>query len=306
MTLGELVTLACTKMHRVDAESQAEMKVYLRARYRMIWDSRPWKDAIDVMDAGDEGDQEVILPCIVDRVLAVRWNRITLDSEQLITIFLTDPQRFDSISNPLTYSIIPPSGVAVSPAGERLLMFSDSTANFTVAIHGLLGTIEKKEQVAVAGGGASSSVNAYDEILSLSKSSRTNDLTVKNLATNETIINLRSEETSKPHQRLMLHSAPTEARNVFILYKRRCPELVNDSDATELSGVDNALLASGIADMLEAQRHYGKAQMKAQEAGILTQAAADLDTHQQANTIRIIPWEGFDSGEGDLPGKGYL
>ena len=58
--------------------------------------------------------------------------------------------------------------------------------------------------------------------------------------------------------------------------------------------------------MLEAQRHYGKAQMKAQEAGVLTQAAADLDTHQSANIIRIIPWDSVADEDPGLPGRGYL
>jgi hypothetical protein len=307
MTLADLVNVVCTKMHRIDAESQAEAKVYLKARYRMMWDSRPWKDALAVMDLGNSGERTIILPGVVDRILAVRWNRLTIESEHLVTVFLTDPQKFDSISNALSYSIIAPSGVEISPGGHQVMMFSDSaSAQFTVAIHGIKDNVEKREMISISGANNSTSVNEYDEIFSLSKTSTTYGLTVKNAAYSTTILELKPGETSKSHQRIMLHATPIDARNVFILYKRRCPDLINDSDATQITGFDNALIAAGISDMLESQRHYGKAQMKAQEAGILAQAAADLDTHQQANIIRIIPWEGFDSGESELPGKGYL
>ena len=307
MTLSDLVTLVCTKMHRTDAESQAEAKVYLKARYRMIWDSRPWKDALAVMDVGDISLRTITLPGVVDRILAVRWNRMTIEAEHLVTIFLTDPQRFDSISNPLSYSLIAPSGVEVCPDGEQLTMYSDSaSAQFTVAIHGMLGSVEQREVVAISGASNSTSVNSYDEIHSLSKTSTTNALTVKNAFTATTLVALQAGETSKSHQRIMLHSTPTDAKNVFVLYKRRCPELIADSDATELSGIDNALVAAGITDMLEGQRHFGKAQVKAQETGILVQAAADLDTHQSANIIRIIPWDSAVDESPGLPGKGYL
>ena len=306
MTLAELVELGCTKMHRTDIESQNEIKVYLRSRYRMLWDSRPWRDALAVMDVGDSTLQTIILPPVVDRILAVRWNRAMITPDHLVTAFLTDPSSFDSISNPINYSIISPSGVGVSPDGEQLDMFSESAnANFTVAIHGLQGNVERRETIAISGANLSTSLEAYDVVHSLSKSSTDYGLTVRNAYNAMILLELKPEETSKSHQRIMLHSVPSEARNVFVLYKRRCPDLINDGDATELSGIDNALLAAGISDMLEGQRHYGKASMKAQESGLLTQAAADLDVHQSANIIRIIPWDAGGDDSDSLSGKGY-
>jgi hypothetical protein len=307
MTFGEIVTLACTKLHRTDVESRDEMKVYVKARYQMIWDSRPWKDTLRVITLEPTAERHVILPPTVDRIICVRWGVRLLDPDHLVTIFLSDPQLFDQVTAPHSYSIVGPSGVEVAPAGEQMLLFSDSAnANFIVTIHGMLGNVEQKEQVAISGANNSTTVNSYDEVFGLAKDDTTYGLTVKNADTLETLLELWPAESSRMHQRIMLHTTPGgDAQGIFILYKRRCNDLVNDSDAIQIRGIDNPLLAAGIADMLEAQRHYGKAQLKAQESGILAQAAADLDVHQQANMIRLIPWDSGEGGEG-LGGKGYL
>jgi hypothetical protein len=305
MTFGELVELACTKMHRIDAESVAEMRVYIKARYQMMWDSRPWKDALRVITLDPTVQREVILPAVVDRILCVRWGRHLLDPEHLITIFLTNPSLFDQTTNPQSYSVISPSGVEASPEGHKVSLFSDSAnASFTVTIHGMGGNTEIKELIAISGTTSTTSVNAYTEIFGLSKTSDEFCLTVIDAYNANTLLDLWDEETSRMHQRIMLHTTPAEAQGIFILYKRRCNDLVNDSDVIQIRGLDNPLLAAGVSDMLEAQRHYGKAQIKAQEASILTQAAADLDVNQQANIIRIIPWDGG-GDDNEVGGKGY-
>ena len=292
MTLAEIAELVCTKVHRTDAESVAEAKVSIRARYKMIWDSRPWKDTLGLMTIAASDDRTLILPIAVSRVLALRWSTSVLDPDQLITIFMTDSTRFDEISNPISYSMISPSGVEVSPAGARVQLFSDaSDASFSVSIHGLLGNVDTRETVAIAGASTHNSTNSYDEIISLAKTNLTNGLTVKNYTTGDTILTLPAKEAFRQYQRVLFHSTPTEEEETFLIYKRRCNDLTSDSDATEIFCIDNALVAFAIADMHEAQRQFTKATAKAAEAGVLIQAAADNETHQQANVIRIIPWD---------------
>jgi hypothetical protein len=116
---------------------------------------------------------------------------------------------------------------------------------------------------------------------------------------------LETFETSRAHQRLHFHGTPQTADNVLILYKRKIRPLVNDSDGTEIGGIDNALLSAAIADMLEGQRQYAKAQLKAGEASQLASAAADLETNQSANIIRLIPWDSGFGTEGEASSKGY-
>ena len=48
MTRGELVDLVCTKVHRVDNESVAEARKYVRSRYQIIWDTRLWRDSLEM------------------------------------------------------------------------------------------------------------------------------------------------------------------------------------------------------------------------------------------------------------------
>lgn len=291
MTRKELTDLVCTKAHRTDAQTRAEVKEYIGARYRMLWDSRPWRDALGMMSV-TATDQIVTLPGIVDRVMQARWgDNTTLLPLDLGVIFSVDPSAFDRSGDPVTFSLVAPSAVSAAPGGEAVsLSSSDSNASFQVSIRGVRGTNEVVETVTMNGTGTVASVNAYDEILSLSKESTTMDLTVKD-STTATILTLAASETSRQFQRVHFHVTPTESKSLLVLFKRRFRPLVTDSDATELTGIDNALIAASVADVLEAQRQYGKAQLKMQESGALAQTMVDLERHQSASGAQLIPWD---------------
>jgi hypothetical protein len=85
---------------------------------------------------------------------------------------------------------------------------------------------------------------------------------------------------------LRANSAPLE---VLALGKRTYPGLLHDFEAPALSNVENALLAYAMADMLERQRQYAKAQLKLQEAQEQMALLHDLERHQSASETRIIP-----------------
>ena len=293
MTLSELADLVCTKCHRTDAQSVTEAKTYIRARYRMLWDSRPWRDAIGMLSiAAVDVTRVTILPGIVDRLMSVRWgDSSTLLPADLGTIFSIDPALFERTGEPATFSLISPSGVEVSPAGGKIKISStDSNAAFQVSIRGMLGTVEKNEILSTVGVSLIESVNSYDEILSLSKSSTTSDLTVAKSA-GGTILTLDALESSRQFQRIHFHVTPDNSKALLILFKRRFRPLLKDSDSTELTGIDNALIAAAVADILEAQRQYGKAQIKMQESGALATAMADLERHQSASCATLVPWD---------------
>jgi hypothetical protein len=305
MTLSGLADLVCAKMHRTDDESRAEAKKYIASRYQMLWESRPWRDALGMLTLTAEPGHTLILPALVDRVLSVRrGDSATLQHETLSSMFLLDPSRFESVGEPVSFSIIEPSAVASSPGGGQVTLSStDGDADFTVTIRGTLGTAEKTERLTISGSTPAESVHAYDVILSLSKSSTSSDLIVINADADE-ILSLYTWETSRSHQRLHFHSTPSSSSPLLILYKRKFKPLVADSDATEITGIDNAVLSAALADMLEGQRQFAKAQVKAGEASALAAAAADQETNQSANIIRIIPWDsGFETH--DIGTKGY-
>jgi hypothetical protein len=58
------------------------------------------------------GDQIVICPQIIDRVISCRWsNQFTIKNASLWEIMEINPHRFEEVGDPLSYSIISPSGV---------------------------------------------------------------------------------------------------------------------------------------------------------------------------------------------------
>ncbi len=293
MTLGELIELACIKCHRTDDETRAEVRNYITARYQMLWDSRPWRDALAILTLPVEMVSRItILPGVVDRVQAVRWgDGDTLEPRDYGVAFSVDPASFERAGTPANYSLIAPSGVEIAPGGGKIKVnSSDANATGTVSILGMDGIYERSETLSLAGTGLINSVYDYDEVHSLSKSTTTYDITAKK-SDDTQILFLTAAESGRRFQRIQFQSEPDEDKALLILFKRRCRPLKNDADATELSGVDNALLAAAISDVMEGQRQYAKAQIKAQEATALAQAMADLERHQSASGISLVPYD---------------
>jgi hypothetical protein len=313
MTLGELTDLVCTKVHRNDVESQAEARKYIRSRYQIIWDMRLWRDTLELktMRGGeitnefgipltDEHgnilyagliDQVITMPIIVSRVVACRWGSLsTLEPEALDALFQIDPDRFDRVGEPISFSVISPSGVTQTPGGRPLRLNSSAVdAMYDVTVHGSLGDADQSEVIRMSGTSQVSSAYSYDNIVSLSKDSRTEDLVVQDdLLT--PLLTLPRDESERLHQRIHFHSTPRENGEMLILYKRRIKNLNEDSDSTELGGtVDNALLAAAISDMREGERQYTKAAQKSVEVSGLVELAIQDEKRQSGSLIRIIP-----------------
>ena len=305
MTLSELTDLVCLKCHRTDAQTQTEAKAYIAARYRMLWDSRGWRDSLGLMSM-TASSQIVIMPGIVDRIQAIRCGENSnLLPADIGTVFSVDPGLFERSGEPVSFSLVSPSAVQVSPAGGKIKISStDTSASYKVSARGLSGTTEKTETITAIGATEIESAHSYDEIWSLAKNSTTSDLTVKTAADAE-ILFLDAMETQKQFQRVHFHLTPDPSKTILILFKRRFKPLVNDQDATELNGIDNALIAAAVSDILEAQRQYGKAQLKMQESGALAQTMVDLERHQSASGAQIVPWDAAMSSDGssyfDIP-----
>lgn len=309
MTLGDMIDLVCTKMHRVDVPSRDEARKYIKARYQTIYESRPWRDVTGVVGVQLNATQTAILPHLVDRVISCRWGQnITLRNEALWTIIEMDPARFDQVGDPLSYSIMSPSGVRREPGGNQLsLLTGQPTPNMIVSIYGSYLGEESEERVNIAGEAPVLTGHSYDEVFSLSTMDETHDLSVHRADDNSQILFLRADERERRHQRLHFHSTPQNGATALILYKRVFRPLTNDNDAPEIAGIDQALLAFAISDMLEAQRHYSKAAAKIAEASALVSTMADLERHQSAHVVRIIPWvqESDDIRMGAGVTKGY-
>ena len=130
-------------------------------------------------------------------------------------------------------------------------------------------------------------------------------MSVRRTDTAEEVLYLNASETERKHQRLHFHSTATNTTTALVLYKRHIKPLINDSDAPEIAGIDNALLSCSIADMRESERQYAKANIKMEEGVALIKTMADLERHQSESVVRIIPiisdnedWHLTGNGEG--------
>lgn len=98
---------------------------------------------------------------------------------------------------------------------------------------------------------------------------------------------------------LRLLRAPTEAKDLLCLCKRKCPELLLDTDEPQLNGVDQALLAYTHGDVLRWLRQFSKAQMLFEEGRAHIDQMIQIDEQQAAKSQRLVP-DGFDS-PGSVP-----
>ena len=291
MTLGDYVDLVTTKVHRTDEPSRAEARKYIASRYQMIYESYPWRDACEVAGIALAATQTVILPHIADRVIGCRWGSgLTLRNDNLWTILQIDPAAFDRIGDPISYTIYSPSAVHTAPPGQQIAVQTTvASPDFQVSVYGAYRGQDKNESIRITGTVPVVSVNRYDDIYSLSKYNNSHDLTVRAADSSEELLYLSAAEQERKHQRLHFHSAPANTTTALVLYKRQIKPLVNDSDAPELAGIDNALLSCAIADMRESERQYAKANAKLEEGIGLVRTMADLERHQSESVVRLIP-----------------
>jgi hypothetical protein len=314
MTKKELVDLTCIKMHRTDEPTRQEAAAYVRARYRIIYDSRIWNDTIgpplilngtmflnefgvpitdeagNILRSGIAG-QVIILPYIVGLVISCRWEQQAelLHVEEMAQQFRIRPDTFEAVGEPIGFSITSPSATKMSPGGGRISIYSsDTNARYAVSIRGNLGETEQSEVIRASGTSPVYSRYSYDEIGSLGKDDTSFDLVVEDQSGGN-LLTLPAHETSRLHQRIAFTSTPANPGALAVLYKRRCRDLIFDSDSTEIRRIDDMILSAVEGEMRTGERQYGKAVAKAQEVSGLMLNAISQDKEQSANNTRIIP-----------------
>ena len=240
------------------------------------------------------------MPHIVGTVIACRWSsNIPLNNDTLWTVLAIDPSRFDSTGDPVSFSVIAPSGVRLSPGGAKLAMSTtDASPNFVVSVYGSFNGEEISESMSITGMGVIQSVNNYDEVYSLSKMDVLHNLSVSRQDLGTQILYLKAYETERIHQRISFHTTTSNTSTGLILYKRAFRPLINDSDSPDpIGGLETALLAFVEADMYQASRQFSKKNDKLGEAGMAVTAMVDLERNQSANLTRIIPDMSVTGGE---------
>jgi len=243
-------------------------------------------------------NDELILPQSISQVLAITADNQELRPEDIITQYMVDPSALAESGTASGFSPITSVGINFDLLNGSLYfdLASASDAGKKVEIVGkLLGDptrIYKETLTLAASPSTNVSFESYSEVTSLSKEATADTVTVRNITSYDKFY-WYGWETKAEFQRVKLYRRPeydsTAPIQLVILGKQKIRPLVSDTDAPMISGIDNALIKYGTADMLKRQRQYGKAQLETGEGDRLLAVARDAETNQTAKIMRIVP-----------------
>ncbi len=337
MTKEQLVQYVCMKLGQTDADTVAAAEVFMTSRANMIWDAQPWRDSLTMCSVALPNLPSwpscpwVLMPPQIGRVMKVRFDpSITMAANEQVNWFDANPTAFEEMGRPCGFVQYPPVVAQISATGVGTLG-TDETCQIIAnseSDNGLLYSIE----VELGSGQIIKSANQvfsdttsppYNAcfILSFNKGITNEGVTFLGSPpagtlippvgvdpnTSTTISQMTATDTFAPRvQRIRLSPAPSGAGSILVLGKRVFPGFA-DGQEFALQNVDNALQDFTLADLLERNRQYGKAQQQAAAANTQLQIAYDLETKQAANERRIIPADigGQDMLNWGLTGKGY-
>ncbi len=299
MTLLELANYICTKAGQTDEDSLTAAKAFLGARLRMLWDAAAWRESLCLVSSTAAAQNPwVILPVEIERVLKVRAGAsATLPPFEAAAVFDYAPSVFEEAGEPAGFMVFPPVVLGPPATLNNSFVSFDRDEASIQDDDGKLATIEL-------------------ETASGARLVRTlpNQLGVGWLVLESALFVVRFEKevtrgnysvqfgagittgifpgavTHYPRrQRIRLMQVPPQALPILALCKRACPAWANDYETTPLANAENALAAFAMADLLERQRQYGKAQLKMQEGEAQLKIMHDLEGNQSASEQRILP-----------------
>jgi hypothetical protein len=284
---------------QTDEDSLAQCQRFLNARLRMIWDSALWRDSLCLATVSLEaGASWIILPVSVERVLKLRAGAgAALPPLEGSLVFDYAPDLFEAAGDPLGFAVFAP--VVHGPCGgaDDGLIVTEGSGPSVARDAGRKAFIEVEQadgsrvtETLLSGGAAFGVEAAGRFIVRFSKEVTVAAYQVGFGDGTPLSAPLAPEETQFPRRaRVRLVRTPPAAIEVLALCKRSYPGLTNDFESPALANVDNALLAYAMADMLERQRQYAKAQLKLQEAQTQMAILHDLERNQSACESRLVP-----------------
>jgi hypothetical protein len=301
MTLVDLVSYVCSKTGQIETEDQAACRAFLSKRYELIYQSYLWKDALiglDVtVDPDDENNAEgiVLLPEIIDRVVAVRTADQSVRIRGLEEYYRVDANEFINTGLPYSFVILSPIWfVWRGTVGLQLIAENqEDTGNCKITWRDVNGT--SYTQLISAGAFLNSTtieVESFFKPVTLGAMSlnpqTSGDDAGGTLTTTET--------RSPSYQRIRLFAIPREETIVSILGKKKFTPLDFDQEEPLIKNLDNCLIAFACSDMLKRARQYAKANEELQQGAILLSELAKLEVLQAANNVKFMPDGGFSEG----------
>ena len=323
MNLYDMANYVASKVRQTDQAAIARCRLFLRQRYEMLWHEALWRASVfrhdftfdpapdfadpppftnywsnpGVTAAGvTTGGGVQMLPAMVDKVLALRRADAGIVVEVQEGLFRAALDEFEESGTPMKFAILPPCVLDIQRADENDvesegvgLSHAAADAGAEMAIRYLDFDGEAQEEtVTLSGSGLQLMTGTPQTVLSVTKPATT--AAVAFLLDTDTLFSIPAAATAATvRARLRLLPRPNEETPCKCLVKKKPAALVNDADAPELIGVENALMCFAEGDMYQHARQLGKQQAKVGEGLALLEQYKRLEVVQQASRGQITP-----------------
>lgn len=281
---------------------QITIREFIRRRYQDLYDMMLWPESsVAVLVPG--GQEEIILPDYIDRVIGVRSaNQFKLEPAEDSVFLNLDPSIFDQVGTPFQYSLLTPVGVAIRPPGTESLTFvstSPKDIDKKVFISGESRGNIVTETITLSGTFPIVTNNQWDLPITIAKDVTYGDISVNGHTTGLDYEFLESYEREKKHIRLWLHPQPTPSPtptpgpatpDTLILGKRKMKPLLTDQDTPIITGCQSAIINGAASDILSKIGQADQAKRCQDKATAAVQNLISLNTTQAAYAPRFIPY----------------
>jgi hypothetical protein len=301
MTLNELAAVICGKLNQTEPDDVALAKTFLKLRFKLIWQAALWKDSLFEYTQTLTSQNYVLgntwipaistllLPPIFTHVVAVRNDRRRLGVESSEHFYRMDFDSFTATGDPTQFRLLSPAVMQFNDA-VPILIFSTSLDKKAT-----LDYLNADSQVVRFG--PSLLVPALEITTSRIDMFRQEGMEVifaDGTGSSPIFLRVPATTTSLPlRQRIQLIGQVPDGTVIRVLGKTAPPTFTADDDTPALTGVENCLIAFGLADMLESIRQFGKATTKQAEAVQLLDQLKGEQVLQQAHNKRLIPEYGY-------------
>lgn len=307
-SLIELVDSVCAIIGDWLPETRIRIKEFIRRNWQTIWEMALWPESCAVARVTATNREQLIMPSMFDRVVAIRPDDGSIQqlrNAEISLFFNIDPQIFERDDPPVYFSMLSPSATPVLPHfAEPIAMvligtgsggpltrhphFVDETIE--VFIKGEGSGTETAESVTVntmppTGGPVhvddvfnftTPTINSYDMLLTLAKPITLGTLYVYGAISHRLLMTLGGNERSKKHLR------------VWLLPNRRMETSVASlTHSTDLTTTPPTYLVLGKRQMSPLIDDNDSCQLRNVENILIAGATADILTKSDANQAQV-------------------
>lgn len=300
-TLKDMVATVCMITGDFSPDAQNIAAEFIRRSYRQIWDSANWPETM-VTDTVTISGGRGIVSHLIDKIIAVRANLSmnTMDTsysmlpyEDSAVVLGLMPEAFNQAGTPVGYNLLLPVGLPLQPPNAMQLKFQFAGSETqTVTLRGESGGVDVNESLKVSNT-SMTSVNSYDVFYTISKPMSASALTIRDVSDNILMVMQPYECSRKYSQIQVLPDFDTTMypdQTLYVLGKRILPQLLEGGDVPVLTGIENLLIGTAVAQVFGMMGKLEQAGAYKTEAGSAMQALVSRVTQQQSYHPRILPY----------------